>query len=247
MRKFFAAAMGSMVALAGFAGAANASATVDLLWIDVTVTNTMGNVTCLGANVRDCPPDPRSIGVEVDSVVAPDGVAISSVFTTDNITLAVVLTAGPLGSIGGGVSVNYGDGLPKLGVTNFTSFTTTKPFVYLPLLIGSTTNQPPYINNVNAAAAPPTGAGLGLPAGGTAYLGTVSFHKDQLVNGTFEIIVGTDGPGGTDDVLDGNGGVITGTTAFNSAYLVNVPEPGALSLLVMGLGGMLLAGRGRRS
>jgi hypothetical protein len=28
---------------------------------------------------------------------------------------------------------------------------------------------------------------------------------------------------------------------------MNVPEPGAISLLIMGLGGMMLAGRGRRS
>ena len=38
MRKFFAVAMGSMVALAGVRGAANASATVDLVWIDVSTT-----------------------------------------------------------------------------------------------------------------------------------------------------------------------------------------------------------------
>jgi hypothetical protein len=228
--------MGSMVALVGFAGAANASATVDLMWIDVTVTNAMGNTICLGAANRNCPPDSRS---------SDSGVTVSSVATTSDITLAVILTAGPIGSWGGGVSVNYGDALPKLGVIGFNAFTTTKPFVYLPKQLGAVSDIPPYINNVNAASAPLAGEGLGLPPGGTAYLGTVSFHKDQLVNGTFEIIVGTDGPAGTDGVLDGTGGNANPT--FHSAFLVNVPEPGALSLLVMGLGGMLLAGRGRRS
>jgi hypothetical protein len=79
----------------------------------------------------------------------------------------------------------------------------------------------------------------------TAYLGTVTFHKDSLVNGTFEIAV--DAGGLNDGVLDGLGTDISAATTFNNAWLINVPEPGALSLLVMGVGGMLLAGRGRRS
>ncbi|MBW2715919.1 MAG: PEP-CTERM sorting domain-containing protein, partial [Deltaproteobacteria bacterium] len=99
----------------------------------------------------------------------------------------------------------------------------------------------------NAACCGPL-AGIGLPAGNTAYLGTVTFHKDALVNGTFNIDVGVDGPIGTDDIASLNPQVvISDTVTFNGASLINVPEPGALSLLVMGLGGMLLAGRGRRS
>jgi len=132
-------------------------------------------------------------------------------------------------------------------VNDFRSLTTIKPAYWLPLAVGTTTDQDPFVDNINAAASPPTSSGLGLPAGQSAYLGTVSFHKDLVVNGTFEITVGNNGPGGTDGILDGGGGDITSTTTFNSAYLVNVPEPGALSLLVMGVGGMLLAGRGRRS
>jgi hypothetical protein len=46
MRKFFAVATGSVVALVGFASAANASATIDLIWIDVSVTDSSGPV-CL--------------------------------------------------------------------------------------------------------------------------------------------------------------------------------------------------------
>jgi hypothetical protein len=225
MRKFFAVALGSVVALAGFAGTANASATVDLIWIDIT-----SPAGCMLPANRNC-----------DRL----GTTLSNVAVTDNVTLLVLLTAGPLGSWGGGVSVNYGDTIAGYSVTNFSSKLTKKPLQYLPLFVGTTTDQPPYIDNVNAAAQPALSLGLGLPASGSAYLGTVVFHKDLVVNGTFEITVGTDGPGNTDGILNGLGGDATPT--LNSAYLVNVPEPGALSLLVMGVGGMLLAGRGRRS
>jgi len=237
MRKFFAVAMGSLVALAGFAGMASASATVDLIWIDVSNTNTNGAVICLAPNNRNCPPDPRS----------PDsGVTISSVAATDSLTLGVILTAGPNGTIGGGVSVDYNDAIPKLSVTGFQSLVTTKPQFFLPGSIGTTSDTMGFIDNINAACCGPL-AGIGLPAGGTAYLGTVTFHKDQLQNGTFEIAVGVNGPGNTDGLLslDPIGADISATSTYNSAFLVNVPEPGALSLLVMGLGGMLLAGRGR--
>jgi hypothetical protein len=235
MRKFFAVAMGSMVALAGFAGTANASATVDLLWIDVITDS-----TCLRPARRDCPPDPRS---------QDGGVTISSVAVSDSITLGVIITAGPNGLQGAGVGVFYGDAVPKLGLESFTRRATTQPLPYLPSNVGEpNSDSPGWIQNINALCC---GAltGIGLPPGNTAYLGTVTFIKDQLINGTFDISVSTDGPDGTDAVLslDPLGVDISGTTTFNGASLINVPEPGALSLLVMGLGGMLLAGRGRRS
>jgi hypothetical protein len=204
MQKFFAVAIGCVVAFAGFAGAAYASATVDLIWIDKT------DSACIDADRRDCP---------------RLGATISSVAVIDNITLAVILTAGPNGSLGASVSVNYGDALPTLSVVGFQSLTTTAPFAYLPLHLGTTTNRPPYIDGINAAAAPPVGLGIGLPAGQSAYLGTVSFHKDLVVNGIFEIAVGTDGPGRTDGVLDGVGNLITSTTTFNSAYRITASEP----------------------
>ncbi len=43
----FAAVVGSVAALVGFAGAANASATIDLIWIDVTNVDSDGNPICL--------------------------------------------------------------------------------------------------------------------------------------------------------------------------------------------------------
>ncbi len=209
------AAIGGVVALVGFAGAAGASATVDLIWIDVTQTHATGEPICLLPANRNCAPDPRS---------HDGGATISSVALADDITLGVVLTAGPNGSMGGGVSVNYADALPKLDVVSFQSFTTTLPLPYLPLNLGSTSDRPPYIDNVNAAAVPPLGLGIGLPPGASAYLGTVTFRKAAEVAGTFEISVGTDGPGLTDGVLDLSGKEISASTAFNSAYLVNVPD-----------------------
>ena len=122
-----------------------------------------------------------------------------------------------------------------------------QPKEWLTFSFSNPTNQPPFIDNINATAGPPLGAGLGLPFGQSAYLGTVSFHKDVLVNGTFELVVGVDGPGGTNGILDIDGTDISDTTAFNSAFLVTVPEPDALFQLVMGAGGILLAKRARRN
>jgi hypothetical protein len=223
--EFVTVAVGSAVALVGFAGAALASATIDLIWIDVSGTNAMGNPICLKPENRNCPPDPRS----------PDnGVTISSVATSDNITLGVILTAGPGGSVGAGVSVNYGDALPMLTVVEFRSLETTEPVVSLPFHLGTTYNDPiEWVQNINAASLPPGGRGIGLSAGSSAYLGTVTFHKELLlVNGIFEIGVGVDGPGATnpppgptDDVLDGVGNTISSTTTFNSAFLATVGGP----------------------
>ncbi len=206
-RKFFAAAVGSVVALVGFAGAANASAQVDLIWIDVSVTATGGSVICLKPAKRNC--------VQL-------GTTLSSVAVSDNITLAVILTAGPGDSLGGGVSVDYNEFLPTMSVVGFQSLKTTIPFRYLPGTAPSTTNQPPFIDSINAHAL--FGFGIGLPSGVSAYLGTVTFHKDAIVDGEFEIKVGTNGPGQSDDVVRlSDFTVITGTTTFNSAFLVILP------------------------
>jgi hypothetical protein len=226
--------MGSAVALLGFAGAANASATVDLIWIDVSATTTGGIVICTFFTQRNCP---------------QFGSTLTGVDASDTIALVAILTAGPTGSIGASISADYSDALPKLDVITFSAMTTTSPFFYLPLALGTIQDTGTQIQELNAGALPDAGAGQGLPPGETAYLGTVTFHKDSLINGTFDIIVdaGTIPLSSGANLIDINGTLITPTTTFNSATLVNVPEPGALSLLVMGLGGMLLAGRGRRS
>jgi hypothetical protein len=215
---FAAVALRSVVALAGFAGTANASATVDLIWIDITNTTGSGLVLCLRNDIsrmgvhrtRNCPDDPRS---------SNGGHTISSVNTSNDITLGVVLTAGANGSIGAGVSVNYGDALPKVDNITFTSFNTA---IYLPSNLGTTSEIGTYIDNQNSAATPFDVTGIGLSPGQSVYLGTVTFHKGNLINGTVDITVGTNGPGGTDDVLDGVGNTITGSVDFNDAELINV-------------------------
>ncbi len=209
MRKFFAVAMGSVVALVGFAGAANASATVDLVWIDVTNLDTAGNVICLKPAKRDC---------------LRLGSTISSVAVTDNITLGVIITAGAGGLLGAGVDVDYNDALPKLSVSGFRNLTTAP---YLPTTVVEANNDTNgWVQVINAVSIPiiDPPVGIGLPAGATAYLGTVTFHKDFLVNGQFEIAVGVDGPDGVSDVLSLDGSKISDSTTFNSAFLVNLPD-----------------------
>jgi len=233
-----------VVALAGLTGAANASATVDLIWIEACDTPQGLPPPCLLPTQRICPVDSRAVGVPGYS----DGVALDSdayavwPCENDEITLVVILTAGPTGSWGAGVSVNYSDALPQVSVLEFQSLPNAFPSFYLPLSHGTTTDQPPYINNITALADPPAGFGLGLPPGATAWLGTVMFHKDLVALGTYKISVGTNGPGGTDAVFDGFGNDITQKTTFNSAFLL--PEPSAPAAL--GSGVALLASLYRR-
>jgi hypothetical protein len=229
MRKLFAVALGSAVALMGFAGAANASATIDLVWVDASETDATGAV-CMKAANRNC---------------TQLGVTLSTAAVTDNITLLAILTAGGGGVLNLSISVDYGNALPKVSVVGFRRFN-TKP--YLPGSIGSISDIPPFIDNLNAVAAPFVSSGIGLPAGFTAYVGSVTFHKDQLISGLSEFKVGINGPGMVDGIVRLTDGVdISSTSTFNSAFMFNVPEPGALSMLAMGLGGMLLAGRNRSS
>ncbi len=175
---FAAVAVGSVVALVGFASAANASATIDLIWAD-TDTDTIS------------------------------GGGYSSA-----ITLRVILTAGPNGSQGAGVSVDYSEALSTLSVIGYAS----TPGGQLPIQIGPTTDSGTQINNINSACFPPHNC-TGLAAGDSTQLGTVQFHKGGVV-GSFEllsVIVGTD------DVLDLSGNLISDTTTLNSAFLINAP------------------------
>jgi len=178
----FAAALGSGVALVGFAGAANASATIDLIWAD-TGTNEIRGVNSSSA-----------------------------------ITLQVILTAGPAGSWGGGVSVDYSRAADALEVIGFMSTPSSLPTDPLPMTLGATYDTGSRIENVNSAAAPWVGLGTGLTFAGQSHqLGTVTFRKNALAGGVWEIRSDANGP--TDDVLDLGGNVITSTTTFNSAFL----------------------------
>ena len=142
---FATAAVSSAVALMGFAGVANASATVDLIWIDVTNTDADGNPICLQPANRDCP---------------RLGTTLSNVAVTDSITLGVIITAGPGSILAVGVDVDYTDTLPKLSVTAFRNLTTTP---YLPTTFPGLNNEPDgWVVFINAIAVPPPSAKLGL-------------------------------------------------------------------------------------
>jgi hypothetical protein len=164
---------------------------------------------------------------------------VSSVASSSFVTLSVVLTAGAGGSRGGGVTIDYSAALGKLAVTGFAS---SNPAA-LPIHLGSTTDTGTQIRNVNIAALPPF-VGSGLLAGQSAEMGTVTFHAVTGAGGVFPITVAITA---TDDILDFPGNVITGTSTLNSATITSaaVPEPGTVSLLALGLGGLALAGRRR--
>jgi hypothetical protein len=203
MRKFLAVAMGSMLALVGFAGAANASATVDLLW---------GN----GAD------------------------SITDVPVGSNITANVQLTAGPNGISSVSLSVDYSDA-GAAGSVSVVAFSCIAGGGF-DFCLSQGTDSGSQINSISAAA-----FGGGMAPGSSHVMGTVTFQKVANPDGDFVFPVGA--LVAADDIFDGQspGVNITDTSTYNPAFLVNVPEPGAISMLVMGLGGMLLAGRGRRS
>ena len=175
----FAAAASSVAALVGFAGAANASATIDLLWYGAS--DEIGNVT-----------------------------------VSAGITLQVILTAGPNGSQGAVVSVDYSDALGTLAVHGFASTQSAAlPLTATPIDTGSR------IENIHAVSFPPS-VGTGLQSFQSVQIGTVTFHSVSLIGGVFEIRSDADSP--TDAVLDLLGNDITATTTFNSAFLINIPN-----------------------
>ena len=180
----FAAAASSVAALVEFAGAANASATIDLIWAD-TGTN-----------------------------------EISAVATSSAITLQVILTAGPNGSIGAGVGVDYSAALGTLSVLGFASTPSEGADSPLPLSFSRTTDTGSRVETINSLALSPPFFGTGLSAGQSHQLGTVTFHKAFFISGIFEIQSDVDSP--IDGVLDGAGNEIQVDTTFNSAFLVNV-------------------------
>ncbi len=178
-----AAAVGSVVALVGFAGAANASATIDLIWAD-TGTDTITNANSSSA-----------------------------------ITLQVILTAGPNGSEGAGVSVDYGATKGKLVVLGYANTPSEGFDSALPIQLGDPIDTGSRIENINSVAIPPLGIGTGLAAGQSHQLGTVTFQTSVFISGTLEIQSDANGLG--DGVVDIDGNLITATTTFNRAFLTN--------------------------
>jgi hypothetical protein len=176
-----------------------------------------------------------SAAVTVDLIWATSGTTSTSVtLTSSTATLNIILTnSGPLVSQGGGMTVDYSDAAGKYSVLAFGNNLSGG----LLLALGSVTNTGTQIRNMNAAAFVPF-VGSGLAVGATYLMGTVTFHKDIVGSGTFAItslLTATDGF----TVLGG----AADSPTLNAASLTNVPEPGTVSLLALGLGGLALAAR----
>jgi hypothetical protein len=175
----------------------------------------------------------------LDLLWGGEDASTSGVADSSSITLHVVLTAGANGSQGGGITVDYSAAVGKLSVVSIVNNPMVPAGVF-PLVLGATTDTGSQVRNVNVAAIPGI-LGTGLTTAGASYLmGTITFHKTAGAAGSFAI---TTAMTASDDILNLSGAIITGTTTFNNATLNNVPEPGTVSLLALGLGGLALAGR----
>jgi hypothetical protein len=150
-----------------------------------------------------------------------------------------VITAGENGSAGGGVTIDYSAAVGKLSVVSISN-NPGLPAGVFPLQLGVQTDTGSQVRNINAAAIPGV-LGTGLTTAGASYLmGTITFHKTAGAAGSFAI---TTQITASDNILNLSGAIISGTTTYNNATLNNVPEPGTVSLLALGLGGLALEGR----
>jgi len=144
------------------------------------------------------------------------------------------MTAGPNGSSGAGISIDYNSVVGTSSVVTFSNSSLAPLTVHL----GSTTNSGGVIHNMNDLC---FGFACGLTNGQTYLLGTITF-TGLSGPGSFTITPFVD-TSSTDGVLDGFGSDISTTTTFNSAFINVVPEPGTISLLGMGLAGLYAVGR----
>jgi len=163
---------------------------------------------------------------------------ISGLSVSDSITLDVVITAGVLGSNGGQVSVDYSAAVGTLSVTGFSN--TLDGYWFFSPNFAPTNPGDDIIHSINAGSI--CGSfGSCLADGESQRIGTVTFNVDALTGGTIAI-VGFLSLGEGDAVGTANPPPLSANPSFNSGIAV-VPEPGTLSLLGMGLGGLYMVGR----
>jgi hypothetical protein len=157
--------------------------------------------------------EPAGASATIDLIWAGNGSATETdVSASASITLRAVLTAGPNGSQGAIVGVDYSEALGSLAVLGYAS----TPGGALPIPLDGPTDTGWRIEQISSFSIPPD-LGTGLSAGQSHQLGTVTFHKGESGNRAFVIRADANGPAG--GVWDLEGNDITASTAFNTALL----------------------------
>ncbi|MGE4606470.1 MAG: PEP-CTERM sorting domain-containing protein [Myxococcota bacterium] len=176
----------------------------------------------------------------LDLIWPNSGTSVTSLAVSSNVTLNVVLTAGPMGLRAAAITLDYADALGSLSVVGITNDPSMQsPSAILPLVLGDTVDTGSRVLNLTAEVFPPF-VRTGLMSGQSWLLGTVTLVATSTAGGTFSISSRTTG---TDEILDISGVSISGGTKFNSAMVSIVPEPESVALFGLGLLGLAFVGR----